>query len=167
MHFDCPNGHIIIGSSFCTLCESDRSERWLYNQYVRYHADMAYELGLFKGVDISPLQESLLASTKIRETHDEAEARDANFEQQFWLHNPEGFHKWKKQQEEDRLLGIDGIEWKTPQSLEEASEISKILQQVMNGEGEEIDLDDDENASFINFPAEQFGFDTSLLKDDE
>lgn len=142
--YDCPGGHLVVGlqadtdNPECPECYQPPGPRWRLDSYVGYHADMLHERGLYQG-DLNEVQRALLAAFVVRRNERRIEEREADMEQQLFLHRPE---VWRQIQEDKKAKKNDWetqVQWKSPSTLEEAQEVSAMFAQ----HAREVDDDDE------------------------
>lgn len=148
MDYSCPGGHLVVGPQQdpehpqCPACYRPPGPRWRMDPYVMYHADMLYERGMLYGDELNTLQSALLASVLVRKREREQERRLAQFEERLFIADPARFKEYndyKKRQEAPDWE--KGVEWRTPESLEEARAISAAFAEAVQGEEQEEVLD--------------------------
>lgn len=97
-------------------------ERYLKDPWVRYHAQFAYERGLFtRGQDLNDVQIALLGGQMIKTREVEERMRVRRFEEEMLINNAAMFRAYrdKKEQKEEIDAATAGVEERVPGSIEE------------------------------------------------
>lgn len=97
-------------------------ERYLRDPYVRYHAKLAYERGLFTGgQDLNDIQIVLLGSQITKNREAEEKLRTRRFEEDMLINNPDLFRTYyEKKTKKDEMDEVTaGVEERVPTSVEE------------------------------------------------
>lgn len=165
MAYECPGGHLVVGPvdpdhPQCPACYRPPGPRWKMDPYVMYHADMLYERGMLKGDELNSVQIALLSSVIVRKRERERQRRLVEFEEALFVSDParyKAYEEYKKRQEA-HAEWEEGVEWRTPQSLEEARAISAAFAEAtreLGDEEEEVldvpaDVDEDDWVSFLD-----------------
>lgn len=105
--------------------------RWRDDPYVTYHAEIAHRQGLLTTPNSGVVQQALLLGVEYRERKEEHEqikgSLEGRFEMDLMLHRPElweAYRASKSDQAELDDLGVDEIEWKSPESAMEAESVA-------------------------------------------
>lgn len=127
--FECPNNHLVLGGVICPKCVKDPEPRWEKDPYIVSNADMSYERGLLKGNSLNDIQLALLVSVIARREKTKRADVESQFEQQMFVTNPEMWQRYKEQKKlEVENSGLtEAPIWVAPQTLDEAEELNKIL----------------------------------------
>ena len=90
---------------------------------------MAYERGLLRGRELSEVQEKALVVYLSMKRQEQVDLHRVGFEEQLAIHRPEAYREYQRQKEslKEENEGYDEIVWHTPQSLEEAAEITRMV----------------------------------------
>jgi len=101
----------------------------------------------------------------IRRHQKESNEAETNFEQQLLIHRPEAYKQYKETQKENEELGIDTVEWRTPDSVDELRDILGIIKESnrLAGIGLDVPEEEEEEEEEEDF----FGINTSLLGEEE
>lgn len=128
---------------------------------------MAYERGLLNGPDLNDIQEKILLTVIIRRKRTQNSDKEELFEQTLMIHQPEAYQEYRRNKEisKNDNYGFDEIVWRTPESIEEAMEVTKIVAEAHKG----LNLDDDDNfdEQFAIFQKNLANIDTDLIGDED
>lgn len=132
---------------------------------------MAHARGLLQGPDLNPVQELCLETYIFRQEIKASKKEIQDFEQLLMIHRPEAYEKYMENKKEEKDLGFDHIVWKTPDSIEEAEELMKMISEsnaLMNKNNNEDNTTDEKDySSEINFIEQFEGIDISKFGDED
>jgi len=98
------------------------------------------------------------------------EAEERDFEKQLLIHRPEAYKEYqrKKEEQKEENLGYDAIEWRTPETLEEVMELTRIIQEAHGQVEDNLNIEDQEGWEEKLKALQTFsGIDINLLGDED
>jgi hypothetical protein len=84
--------------------------------------------GVLNSNNLNFLQKCVLTILHNRDLKQEYELEELHFEQNMFINNPAMYQEYKKSKEEN--AENDGVVWTTPQTIEDAHELTKIFAEV-------------------------------------
>lgn len=95
-------------------------QRYLEDPWVRYHAILAYERGLFTGAqDLNDVQLALLGSQIIKRRELEANEKTRLFEENLFINSPEMYKIYMDKKNQEEGVEEDDVEERVPTSIEQ------------------------------------------------
>lgn len=151
--FECSGGHLVIipknAKQKCPECYVSPGSRWKHDPYVVHIATMLYEHGGLQG--LNEVQALLLASVVIKKNQSKSSELREQFEQMLFVHRPEAWNELQRRREPKNKSWEDQVEWKAPETVEEAMEVSKMFEELAQQHGVDTDQELDEEDEWVSF----------------
>lgn len=119
----------------------EKPQKFYKDSYVNYHAEILIRSGVItSGRDLNEVQTVLLMGYLINEKKNEADTRQADFEQLLFSNNPEMYKSYKEQEEQRKLVENPEYQQVRPKSLNELL----AMFETFDSESNEVLSDSDE-----------------------
>ena len=120
------------------MTQTIEGSRWNWDPYLIVHSEQCFEQGLLQGPHLNDVQMTLLTAYTLRRRDQERQDKKDEFRRDLFIADPMRYKKLVddeqaekfRQQQQYGLEPGGKIEWRAPQSLEEAAEIGKEFEEL-------------------------------------